>query len=72
MASGNRFDFLAAWWFELVSWLVKPFTRCGDDDRCIFTSQFARFNGELWELVVEDGAPVYVYYCPWCGRKLKK
>jgi hypothetical protein len=62
-------------WDEFVLWLLGPFSRCGSDDRCPFIpAAFATFNAEdkLWKVVVDDGyaTPIYVYYCPWCGRRL--
>lgn len=75
MVTGTRWSVWAGRWSEFVLWLVSPFTRCGNDDLCPFIrSEFAQFNGELWELKIDDGysTPIYVYYCPWCGRKLKQ
>lgn len=79
MVTGTRFDRWISLWHEFVLWLVKPFTRCGNDGLCIFLGagfpERVKVDDEwLWQLVVYDGygrTPIYLYHCPWCGRKLK-
>lgn len=71
MISGTRWDRLRGRWREFVLWLVRPFTRCGNDKLCpSFADEFAEHDGDNWNIIL-DGTPVYVYYCPWCGRKVQ-
>ena len=73
----ERFVQLKLMWGILWDWLSRPFLTC-DGNRCggYIKPQFLFKQDDegLHPIVVKDDGweyTIYVYYCPWCGRKMR-
>ena len=59
---------------RLVEWFGRMFQTCDGNNCGGYTDNDLLFvedaNG-LFPIELHAGYPIYVYYCPWCGKRMR-